>query len=134
MVSGKKQRAAKYGINSLRWIARAILFVWSLLALWFLAGALIYEGWPEGRIHTIQAVVIILAFLIAWWLELIGGALLVLLAIISFVVWGRANTAVALFGCLPLLVTGILFVATWVRARPPLRAQLPPTSPSPPQK
>ena len=107
MASAKKQHAAKFGVKSLRWVARAILFIWSLLALWFLAGALIYEGWPEGRIHTIQAVVIILAFFIAWWLELIGGALLVALAILSFVVWGRANTAVALFGCLPLLVSWV---------------------------
>ena len=136
MVSRSKRRPEKTGAKSLRWIARAVLFIWSVLALWVLAGALIYEGWPEGRIHTVQAVVIIIAFFIAWWLDLVGGILLVALAVISFVAWGRHNAAVALLGCLPLLVAGALFIVSWAAARPPRPPKPPPapTSPASPEQ
>ena len=123
---GKQPRAAIVT----RWIARGLVLVVLGFWLWFAVCETIYyyprEGWAGIRIHLIQIAVFLALLALAWFFDLVAGAALIVLAGLSYYLWGR-NIFVALVMCLPLLVTGALFVTAWVLGRQ--RLPVPPAAP-----
>ncbi len=94
--------------------ARTLALVWALL--WTLFG--LAAGIGEGEdavtvvIHTlVPGLFFIAAVVVAWWLELVGGVLLVLQGLWTLYLYPFARTPVGLVTlALPPLVAGILFL------------------------
>jgi hypothetical protein len=80
-------------------------------------------------IHLAQIVIILAIFFIAWWLELIGGILYIIFGAVAYFWWYQGNIWSYLMLCLPLVLIGILLIATWSMGR---GAKAEPAEPVPP--
>lgn len=128
MPDTKPARAA--GGALLHWIARVIFILWALFWLYFNIGSGIVEaaeyGWKSLAGHFAVAAIILIAALIAWFFEGMGGPLLILLALALcyfFVIPAGLSTPNGVFlllaMVLPALVAGVLLVANqWVVRKP----------------
>jgi hypothetical protein len=107
----------------LRYSARALALIWA--CWWTLFGLL--SGAGEGYnlsgilLHaTVPGLVFLAAAVIAWRWEAIGGVLLLLAGLGTLIVFWYARTPQGfLLLTLPPLVAGLLFLVSWLRARPP---------------
>ena len=112
-------RAAKW----VRWIARGIgSLVGGLFLLIGIASA-IFDPTPwslEGAMLAGLVIFAVLGILIAWWREGIGGTVVLIGAIalgtFAYVTAGHNKVWAMLITGGPLLVTGILFLASWWRS------------------
>ena len=108
----------------LRWIARGLGTL--VAGFWVFIGMLeaIFGSDPWTVESTVLAVLIVaaaVAVTVAWWREGIGGSLLLLVGIahgvFAFVAAGHNKLfAVAITG-VPVLLVGLLFLASWWRNR-----------------
>jgi len=113
-------RAAKW----MRWIARGIgSLVGGLFLLIGIASA-IFDPTPwslEGAMLAGLGVFAVLGILIAWWREGIGGTVVLIGAIalgtFAYVTAGHNKVWAMLITGGPLLVAGLLFLASWWRSR-----------------
>ncbi|MHC4224534.1 MAG: DUF7670 domain-containing protein [Planctomycetota bacterium] len=109
----------------MRWIARGLLILWIGFWVWFNIASGISEVGTDGigalLAHSMVAIVILAAGVVAWRWPLAGGVLLLLLA--AFGQWFfHPNLQVAAVLTLPPAVVGLLLVAAWKLARPRLQA------------
>ena len=111
----------------LRWIVRAMLVLWAGFWLFFNIASIFYwlgEEGPKGIVvHVLMTVIIVILALAAWFLELVGGILLIVLAGLTFYKWGLHQSVVALTLSLPPFIIGVLLIICWARTR--LSARLP---------
>lgn len=118
---GGSAKAAVTAATILRWIARVMLIFWAAFWLFFNIVSLFYwlgEQGPQGTVgHLVMALVIIVLLFAAWFLELLGGILLIAFSLLTFYQWGWHRPVVALTLCLPPLVMGVLFILCWSRSR-----------------
>ena len=98
----------------------------------FFAIAYIYLGVTTGPTSPSLAEIavvlsLVLGVLIAWWREGLGGLILVLAAVVSFLIMGfvvavenpgQRSTLLLLF-VVPYLLPGVLFLLCWLRSRSP---------------
>ena len=110
-------RAARW----LRWIARLVGTL--LAAFWLFSGIVSAIGEPEEpwTIESTMIAIFILALtagvLVAWWRAGIGGTILtvcgVAFGIFGYVSAGHNKGFAVLVSGVPVLVTGLLFLAAW---------------------
>jgi len=120
------------GCNYLRWTARILALAVASFWLWWGVGSAYVEGftWLGLLAHCIPGALILMATLVAWKWERIGGRLLVGVAVLvtAFLLWaisrggygGTYREVAAIVWstmALPPLVTGLLFLASWGRER-----------------
>jgi len=120
------------GPNYLRWIARILALAVAVSWLWWGIGSAFVEGFSLGSLlaHSLPGLLILIATFVAWRWERIGGSLLVGVAILvtAFLLWAisragpgrlyQVDAMVWLTMALPPLLAGLLFLASWRRARP----------------
>ena len=118
------QGSGKHVALGLRWIARGLGTL--VAGFWVFLGILeaIFGPDPWTFETTALAVLIVAiagAVTVAWWREGIGGALLLLVGVahgaFAFLAAGQNKLfAVAITG-VPILLVGLLFLASWWRSR-----------------
>lgn len=121
------------GPNYLRWIARILALAVAVFWLWWGIGSAFVEGfgWLSLLAHSLPGLLILIATLVAWRWERIGGSLLVGVDILvtGFLLWAisrggyrgpafQMGIMVWLTIALPPLLAGLVFLASWRRARP----------------
>lgn len=118
------------GPNYLRWAGRILGLAVAVFWLWWGVGSAFVEGfgWLSLLAHSLPGLLILIATLVAWRWERIGGSLLVGVAVLvtAFLLWafifrggyGPMAAMVWLTMALPPLLAGLLFLASWRRARP----------------
>ena len=98
----------------------------------FFAASFLYLGITTGptspSLEEVTVVfVMVIGVLIAWWREGLGGLILVLAAVVSFLIIGfvvaaeysdQRPTLLLLF-VVPYLLPGVLFLICWLRSRKP---------------
>jgi hypothetical protein len=110
--------------NWIRWIARGTGSL--VAAYWLLIG--IASALSEGSPWTLQSAMMagfviatVLAVLIAWWREAVGGTIAVIcgvaLSTFAYVTAGHSKVLAMLVSGGPLLVAGVLFLVSWWRSR-----------------
>ncbi len=107
-----------------RWLARG---TGSFFAASFLYLGITTGPSPPSLAEAGVVLVLLLGVLIAWWREGLGGLILVLAAVVSFLIFGFVIVAefpdqrsnLLLLFVVPYLVPGILFLICWLRARKP---------------
>ncbi len=115
------------GPNYLRWAGRILALAVAVFWLWWGVGSAYVEGFTWGSLlaHSIPGLLILMATLVAWRWERMGGSLLVGVALLvtAFLLWAilfrggyRQMAAIVwLTMALPPLVAGSLFLASWRR-------------------
>jgi hypothetical protein len=115
---GKKARPRAFVA---RWVARAILILWAAFWLYFNIGSTFYWYGEEGLkgivVHLAMVAIILVLFATAWFLELLGGILLIVLAGLTFYQWGWHRPMVALTLCLPPFIVGVMLISCWFLSR-----------------
>ena len=114
----------------LRWIARVILVLWALFWLFFNIGSGIEEIGRYGAKamlgHFAMAAIILLACVVAWFFEGIGGVTLIVLAFAACYVFripaqlATSNGQLLLLTLvLPAVIAGVLLIVNrWAVPRP----------------
>ncbi len=113
-------RAAKW----MRWLARGIGSLIGGLFLLILIASAIFDPTPwslEGAMLAGLVIFAVLGILISWWREGIGGTVVLIGAValgtFAYVTAGRNKVWAMLITGGPLLVTSLLFLASWRRSR-----------------
>lgn len=121
--------ARPHGGKWLSWVGRILALAVAVFWLWWGVGSAYVEGFTWGSLlaHSIPGLLILMATLVAWRWERIGGSLLVGVALLvtGFLLWailfrGGHRPMVAIVWstmALPPLVAGLLFLASWRRER-----------------
>ena len=117
------------GPNYLRWAGRILALAVAVFWLWWGVGSAYVEGFSWGSLlaHSLPGLLILICTLVAWRWERIGGILLVGVAVLvtAFLLWAfifrggylPMAAMVWLTMALPPLLAGLLFLASWRRAR-----------------
>lgn len=119
-----------------RWIARVIVLIWVGFWLFFDLASIPHwygeGGLSEAMIHIIRAPIYIALAFLCWFLELIGGLVLIALSLLAFNQWGlrggELQVIVTLIFCLPMLIAGLLLIGAWSLSR---KKRQPPASSAP---
>lgn len=108
----------------LRWLARGLGTLMASLWLFIVVMSIFTESTELDTESTIMAILIfssIFGVLVAWFRELEGGILLLIVAIahstFAFIVAGRNKGLAMLISGGPFFVIGSLFIATWWRSK-----------------
>jgi hypothetical protein len=111
-------------VKIFRWLARGIGTLMASLWLFIVVMSILTESTALDTESTIMAVLIfssIFGVLVAWFRELEGGIILLIVAIahstFAFIVAGRNKGLAMLISGGPFLVIGSLFIATWWRSK-----------------
>jgi len=123
------------GPNYLRWAGRILGLAVAVFWLWWGVGSAFYEGftWLSLLAHSLPGLLILIATLVAWRWERIGGSLLVGVAVLvtGFLLWAisrggyrrpafQMGIMVWLTMSFPPLLAGLLLLLSSRRARPPM--------------
>lgn len=108
----------------LRWLARGLGTLMASLWLFIVVMSIFTESTELDTESTIMAILIfssIFGVLVAWFRELEGGIILLIVAIahstFAFIVAGRNKGLAMLISGGPFFVIGSLFIATWWRSK-----------------
>jgi hypothetical protein len=113
---GNQAAAARGRVRLLRWITRALMFVWAVYWVY-----LIFSG-GHGIVPVIYMVLIVAILALTWRQELIGGVLLILQVIFAWSTLGEMRFELNQFYLLmiiPPLLVGVLLILGWWLARYP---------------
>lgn len=120
------------GPNYLRWAGRILALAVAVFWLWWGVGSAYVEGFTLGSLlaHSAPGLLILIATLVAWKWEMIGGGLLVGVAVLvtAFLLWAISRAgyqgasrqmaaSVWLTMALPPLLAGLLLLLSARRAR-----------------
>jgi len=105
----------------LRWIARAILLLWSLLWLYYYA-TLALNGYTDAGLYgatlpTAMFVAIVLSLIIAWNFELLAALLFVMGGLLAVTQWEQPHWISLSTITIPLVFAGLLLACAWGVAR-----------------
>ncbi|UCF59670.1 MAG: hypothetical protein JSV37_07825, partial [Anaerolineaceae bacterium] len=108
----------------LRWLARGLGTLMASLWLFIVVMSIFTESTELDTESTIMAILIfssIFGVLVAWFRELEGGIILLIVTIahstFAFIVAGRNKGLAMLISGGPFFVIGSLFIATWWRSK-----------------
>ncbi len=119
---GKGLQTTDKTVLGLYWVARGLLVIWAVSWLIFYAKTLMDAMKPAGfnlsHINIIfMLIVILVVFAVAWRFLLAGGIMLILYGGLIFAERG-VDSATQFFTLIfPMIVIGLLFIATWMRAK-----------------
>jgi hypothetical protein len=112
------------GPKILRWLARGLGTLMASLWLFIVVMSIFTESTELDTESTIMAILIfssIFGVLVAWFRELEGGIILLIVAIahstFAFIVAGRNKGLAMLISGGPFFVIGSLFIASWWRSK-----------------